>query len=141
MPQFTKAKRSTGRRWKVWRRPLFPGYVFVERCEELFDRVRIATGVRQSFCPFVLADGRPAELTAAAVEVVRKFERQFNAKRSKRLQFAVGDTVSVLEGPFTGLRASVYQLSDDERVTLLLDFLGRQTKVAVAASAIEGAAA
>src|SRR5262245_21330170 len=140
LPSFPKAKFRQvrgGRRWRVWRRPIFPGYVFVRSAPDLALRVYMAAGVRY-FDPFLRFNGRVVSLDETTMAQIRVIEHE-QANR-QRLRFRVGDRVTVSEGPFTGLRATVHMLTDRERVTLLLDFLGQQTRVDVAASAIEGAA-
>jgi len=85
-------------------------------------------------------DGQVARIATEKIQELQMLERDINTKRSKRLTFQVGDRVLVSEGAFTGLRAVVYTLSDNERVQLLLDFLGQKTRVSLAADQIQKAA-
>ena len=142
LPIFSRAhcqRVSGGRRWRVYRRPLFPGYLFVRgELADLWFWVRVAAGLRQR--PFLLTDGQVANISAPTIEELRRVEQSINVRRSERLHFRIGDRVLVSEGAFTGLRATVHQLTDNERVQLLLDFLGQKAKVELAADQIQVAA-
>lgn len=143
LPIFSRAycqKVSGGRRWRVYQRPLFPGYLFARGdLGDLWFWARIAGGIRQR--PFLLSDGQVARITHEVVEELQRVERSINTRRSERLHFRIGDRVLVSEGAFTGMRAVVYQLSDSARVQLLLDFLGQKTKVELASDQIQAVAA
>jgi transcription antitermination factor NusG len=126
----------------VYRRPLFPGYLFLRSgcggLDDLWFWVRLAAGVRRQ--PFLMVDNQPAEIVTEKIAELQQLERSINTKRSERLHFRVGDRVLVSDGAFTGLRATVHMLSDHARVQLLLDFLGRKARVSVAADQIQAAA-
>jgi transcription antitermination factor NusG len=133
---------SGGRRWRVYRRPLFPGYLFVRSgcggIDDLWFWVRLAAGVRER--PFLMRDNQPAGIELEKIVELQQLERSINTSRSERLNFRVGDRVLVSDGAFTGLRATVHMLSDRARVQLLLDFLGRKARVTVAVDQIQAAA-
>jgi transcription antitermination factor NusG len=105
---------------------------------DLWFWARIAAGIRQR--PFLLSDGRVAEIEPDKITELQAMERAVNAKPSDRLHFNVGDQVMVSQGAFTGMKAVVYQMTDSARVQLLLDFLGQKSKVEVDADQIQVAA-
>ena len=144
LPVFSRAhcqRVSGGRRWRVYRRPLFTGYLFVQgEPDDLWYWARIAAGIRKWGCPFLTMDGKIAQISTEKIAELRSLEREINAKRSNRLSFQVGDRVLVSEGAFTGMRATVHMLSDSERVQLLLDFLGQKSRVTLTADQIRAAA-
>jgi transcriptional antiterminator RfaH len=142
LPIFARAHRQKvggGRRWRVYRRPLFPGYLFVRPTEKLWFFARIAMGVRRMACPFLSHDGRLAEVATGKLEEIQVLERTINSKRSERMKFRLGDRVLVSEGAFTGMKATVHMLTDRARVELLLDFLGQKAKVELAEDQIQAA--
>jgi transcriptional antiterminator RfaH len=142
LPTFPKAHRQragNGRRWNVFRRPLFPGYLFVHKQPGLFRLIHMASGIRKGR-PFLAAEGKPKSIDHAKIEEIQKLEKEMSMKRSRRMRFRVGDKVLIRDGAFIGLRASIYRLTDTERVTLLLDFLGRGTKVQAAVDQLDVAA-
>jgi transcription antitermination factor NusG len=106
--------------------------------DDLWFWVRVAAGIRQK--PFLTMDGKVAEITVEKVEELQAMERSVNTTPSNHLNFKVGDQVRVSDGAFTGLKATVYQMTDSARVQLLLDFLGQKTKVELAADQIQAAA-
>jgi transcriptional antiterminator RfaH len=53
-----------------------------------------------------------------------------------RRVFAAGDQVSIVDGPLKGLRAIHSGMSAKEREIVLIDLLGKQTPVAVAAGLV-----
>lgn len=143
LPVYPKAscrRVSGGRRWQVFRRPLFPGYLFIRRHDDLWVWIRIAAGIRQSLFPFLGHGGRPAMIASAKISEIRVLEREISLSRSRRMRFRIGDRVLVRDGAFTGLKASVYQLTDSERVSLLLDFLGQKAKVTIGVDQLDAVA-
>lgn len=142
LPVFARAhcyRSRGGRRWQVSLRPLFPGYLFVVPGPDLFTLVRIAVGIRQ-WNPFLGHEGVPAIVGEAKIKEIQALERDINLTSSKRTRFRIGDRVLIRDGAFSGHKATVHMLSDAERVTLLLDFLGRPTKVQLGADQIGAAA-
>lgn len=132
-----------GRRWRISVRALFPGYLFLPTwaAERFFAFRELAIGIRQNSCPFLRTGAEPARIPTEKVTQIMQLEKELHVKRRRRLRFRTGDQVRLTYGPFSGLPATIYQLTDDERVTLLLDFLGRASTVRVAADQIEAAAA
>lgn len=143
LPIFARAHRQKvggGRRWRVYRRPLFPGYLFVRPNHRLWFWVRIAAGIRRKACPFLASNGQVAEVPGEKIQEIQALEKVINSKRSERMKFRLGDRVLVSEGAFTGVKATVYQLTDSDRVRLLLDFLGQKARVELDADQIRSAA-
>ncbi len=144
LPVFSRAhchRVSGGRRWRVYRRPLFPGYLFVRgHRDDLWFWARIASGIRKHSCPFLTMNGRVADIASDKIRELQTLEHQINTKRSERLHFRIGDRVLVSEGAFTGMKAVVYTLSDSARVELLLDFLGQKARVEIPVEQIQAAA-
>lgn len=53
--------------------------------------------------------------------------------------FAVGDTVKVLHGPFTDFVGEVERLHPDQRAIILLDIMGKQTRVTMSKAGLRAA--
>lgn len=107
---------------------------------DLFSLVRIAIGIRKT-TPFLGAEGLPAVIEEAKIQEIRALEREINLTRSKRTRFRIGDRVLIRDGAFAGMKAQVHTLSDSARIELLLDFLGRPTRVQLGAEQIDAVAA
>lgn len=123
----------------VYRRPLFPGYLFVRPTEKLWFFARIAMGVRKMACPFLASNGHIASVPVKKIDEIQVLEKTINSKRSERMKFRLGDRVLVSEGAFTGMKATVHMLTDRDRVELLLDFLGQKARVELAEDQIQAA--
>ncbi len=119
-------------------RPLFPRYLFVA-----IDRERMAwrpvlstIGVAGMVC----GGGEPMPVPEGVVALIRERERAgaFDELTPAR-RLRPGDSVRLREGPFAELVGRLAQSSDDERVVVLLEFLGRTVKAEFAASSVEAA--
>ncbi|MBX7210962.1 MAG: hypothetical protein K1X78_21835 [Verrucomicrobiaceae bacterium] len=124
-------QRST-ERGKVWFvEALFPSYFFAR-----FDAATACRAVRhsQNVIRIIEFGGHPVCVPDAAIERLRE-EMDYSEVREIRVGIKVGDNVEVAEGPMRGLSGIVESIhSGEERVRILLEFLGRQSVVEVNAS-------
>ena len=75
--------------------------------------------------------GDPAPI---ADQIIEELKLEMDGQDVREIQFGikVGDTVEVAEGPMRGLKGIVERIaSGEERVRILLEFLGRQNFVEV----------
>jgi transcriptional antiterminator RfaH len=121
-------------RGKVWfTEALFPSYMFAR-----FD---IATWMRavkhaNHVISIVGFGGKPVPLDDQVITDLRS-EMRGEELREVKFGVKVGDTVEVAEGPMRGLKGIVESLaSGEERVRILLEFLGRTSVVEVPAAKI-----
>lgn len=124
-------QRSTPR-GKVWfTEALFPSYLFARYDAEASARaVKHANNVIR----VIEFGGRPVPVPDESIAELRK-EMRGEEVREVRFGVRVGDAVEVAEGPMRGLKGIVESfLSGEERVRVLLEFLGRQTLVQVPAN-------
>ena len=126
-------QRST-RRGKVWFiEALFPSYFFAR-----FDASQSLRLVRhsQSVLRVVEFSGEPIPIGDSVIEDLRR-EMDGQELREVKPGLKVGDVVEVTSGPMRGFRGILNGvLSGEERVRILLDFLGRQSLVVVDAENI-----
>ena len=112
-------------------RPLVPGYLFVMSTRP--EQLRAANhtlGVRRILAS---ANGAslPRPLPEAFVDALRaECDRDGIVQARGRLE--PGDRLAVVSGPLRGLGAEVLTLSEDGRVKVLLDLLGRPVIAEVA---------
>ncbi len=117
------------RRGKVWFvEALFPSYFFAR-----FEVERSIRAVRhsQNVIRVIEFGGLPVPVSDAAIEELR---REMDGEEVRELNpgLHVGDTVELTEGPMRGLKGVVNaMLTGEERVRILLEFLGRQSFVEV----------
>jgi transcriptional antiterminator RfaH len=116
----------TGKKW--FEEALFPGYMFARfPYRTHFRLVASSMGVTK----VVGFGGQPAVVEDDIIEELRAFARD-NEVVEIAPQVVPGDEVTVLDGPFKGLRAVVTRIMPaKERVAVLLDLLGTQREVEV----------
>ena len=128
-----RARRRIGSKFHWVQVPLFPGYIFCRLDMVLSGKAaRYSPGVKD----FLSFGSRIAEVGEDIIDALR--ERcpdgiaQIDSVRAKP-----GDTVRINEGPFSGLEAIFEQkLKGSERVAVLLDILGRQTRIVLPSETI-----
>lgn len=123
-----------GKRGDLLDKPFFPRYIFA-RFDWEHDRL---TGVQWTpgLTRVVTFDGRPGWL--ADEEVAYLFNRLEKLDGDEFLRYKPGERVRVTEGPFQDLEAVFHKhLNGQERVAILLDILGRKTRVVLPRSEIE----
>jgi transcription antitermination factor NusG len=121
-------------RGKVWfTEALFPSYMFAR-----FDLATWMRGVKHAnhVIGIVGFGGKPAPLDDRVLAEMRS-EMRGEELREVHHGVKVGDSVEVAEGPMRGLKGIVESLaSGEERVRILLEFLGRTNVVEVPAAKI-----
>lgn len=124
-------QRSTPR-GKVWFvEALFPSYFFARF---LYSTSFRAVKHTHNVIRIVGFGAEPAPVPQGVIESLRE-EMQGSELREVSYGVQVGDTVEVAEGPMRGLKGIVDSIaSGEQRVKLLLEFLGRQSLVEVPAS-------
>ncbi len=138
VPQEEAVEIKNGQR-KLVRRNKFPGYVLVrmDLTDESWGAVRNTPGVTG----FVGHAHQPTPLTVD--EVVTILGPTAEAKAAEKvevkvLDFQVGDSVTVIDGPFTSLQATIHEINaDTQRVKGLVEIFGRETPVELSFSQIQ----
>jgi transcriptional antiterminator RfaH len=111
------------------REPMFPRYLFLRptRQTQSLAVVRSTVGVSR----LVLFGQQPATLADGAVQVIRQAESlRERAELAEVSAYKPGMPVRLLDPALSGLQALVQSVSKD-RVTLLLEILGRPQSVQV----------
>ncbi len=133
-----RRRRSHARRVEWVSAPLFPRYLFVRFDVDVtsWRAIRSTIGVRQ-----IVSFGKdlPAPVPKGIVEAIHAREGEDGLVEIVP-PFHNGEQVVVHEGPFSG-QVGIFNCMDDaQRVTILLDLLGREVRLKVPAYAIEAAA-
>ncbi|MEX1061520.1 MAG: transcription termination/antitermination protein NusG [Patescibacteria group bacterium] len=111
---------------KTVRERLFPGYVLVKMLltDETWAVVRNTPGVTG----FVGAGSKPTALPEHEVDAIMKFSRLEAPKFE--LKFKVGETVKIIDGPFTDFLGKVDEIDEEKgKVKVLVSVFGRETPV------------
>ena len=132
-----KERRLKGGVARVYRRNLYPGYVFVEMaCEEdgavpenVWFMVKETTGVGD----FIGSDGKPTSMADHDIEGMLAASMQTDETPTlSGLNFQKGDQVKITSGSFENFEGEVDTV-DEKRgmVTLIVEIFGRSTPVEV----------
>jgi transcription termination/antitermination protein NusG len=127
-----------GQRKQV-KRTVLPGYVLVrmDLTDESWSTVRhtpSVTGfVGHSNSPVPLSLDEVEKMLAPAVIAAATASGEGPARRKKKIEvadFAVGDSVMVVDGPFAGVHATITEINvNNQRLKALVEILGRETPV------------
>ncbi len=120
---------KNGKRQQVQRK-VFPGYILVrmDLNDESWGAVRNTPGVTG----FVGATSRPSPLTVdEVVKILVPATQKKEARPTvKVVDFEVGESVTVMDGPFATLPATISEISPDaQKVKVLVSIFGRETPV------------
>lgn len=134
LPRYLKSRRHARQITKV-ASPLFPRYLFVQvDCERMpWRSINGTFGVSR-----LVSDGDlPVPVPAMLIDEIRAREDAAGYIRVGRdLHCKIGDPVRITEGPLCDLVGLFESLSDEERVTLLVNLLGRDVRVEISISAV-----
>ena len=121
-----RTRRRIGSRFHWLLAPLFPGYVFCRLDMVLSGKAaRYTPGVKD----FLTFGNRIAEVGESIIQALRE-RCPGGIAEIDPVNAKPGDVVRINEGPFSGLEAIFeYKLRGSERVAVLLDLLGRQTRI------------
>ncbi|QIQ87528.1 transcriptional activator RfaH [Erythrobacter sp.] len=120
--------RIKGGRFVSYRRPVFPGYLFASYPEAStpWSVVRSTYGVSRlvSFAgrPSVVPDSVIADLRAACND-----EDVIDLSQ----EVGEGEEIEVASGSFAGFVGEVLRIAPNDRVLVLLDFIGKKTRVSL----------
>jgi transcriptional antiterminator RfaH len=132
LPWLKVLRKRLGQPHRLGFEPLFPRYLFFrpKGTGHSIGPVRSTIGVSA----LVAFGGTPAVLCPEALEVIRAFEAQQNCASTTELDaLRPGERVVVTAGPLTGLEGLVAMVSR-QRVTVLMQLLGEETRVRLDAS-------
>ena len=133
LPWLRTRRRRHGRaQWALV--PLFPGYLF-SRLDLVFSgkTARYVPGVRD----FLKFGSHVAEVADEIIVQLRE-RCPGGVAQIDQHRFYPGQVVRIQEGPFAGVEAIFHvSLKASERVAVLLEILGRETKIELPVHAIE----
>ncbi|GCE26656.1 transcription termination/antitermination protein NusG [Dictyobacter alpinus] len=127
VPMEEEVEIKQGQRRTVQRK-VFPGYVLVEMImsDEAWYVVRNTPGVTS----FVGSGTRPVPLQEHEIRTILKQATQETDKPKAKVNFTKGQSVRVIDGPFTEFIGTVNDINmDRNKVTVLVSFFGRETPV------------
>jgi transcriptional antiterminator RfaH len=137
LPRFLKRRRHA-RRLEIVPAPLFPRYLFVQ-IDMASQRWRLINSTR-GVCGLVCNGDRPATLPDLILNELhsREDHRGFIVPDA-RPRFRPGDKVRILDGVFAACLGLYESMTDQERVAVLLDLLGRKVRIVVDSESVAAA--
>ena len=122
---------------KTVKRKVFPGYVLVEivMTDDSWYVVRNTPGVTG----FVGSSGAGSKPTPLLPEEINSILKHLGEnERQIDIDFEIGETVKVNEGPFANFTGSVEEIDKDKaKVKVLVDMFGRDTPVELEFTQVE----
>ena len=124
-----KVTQRRGTRFIDSSRPLFPGYMFVKIAEghTPWRSLNATLGVAR----LVYIGAKPRPLPAALMTELRGACDEDGLLAPQTLK--PGDLVQIKTGPFSNFIATVEELTSTDRIKLLLEIMGQESRLAVAA--------
>src|SRR5262245_29753800 len=126
LPRYLKTIRHARKSERVIR-PFFPRYLFVSLNLAVngWRAIRSTVGVNDIVC----FGEQPAPLPAGVIEALQSRETEGLIELVNENAIKPGENVIVLTGPFAHQLGLCVSVSDNERVAILLDLLGRKVRV------------
>ncbi len=114
--------------------PMFARYLFISLSESQDDwgPIRSTRGVSG----LVRFGGVAATVPAALVELIKQREMLWETKPPAEIEFALGDSVRIVDGVMQGYEGVVAEKNSTKRVTLLLEIVGKAARVDISTDAI-----
>jgi len=115
-------------------KPFFPGYMFVSVNSELspWRTINSTVGVSR----LVNFDGNPKPLP---LQLISGLMQRCDAANTMipLNRFNEGDSVEMLTGPFANFIAKVDTIDPEQRIWVLMDFMGQKTRMQVTADQLQ----
>ena len=107
-------------------KPLFPGYMFVrfDRAESEWHKINNTYGVSRLITFNSILKSIP---TIFVDHLMKRYD--LSGKLIPIQKLKKGDHVTVLKGPFANFIATVEKYEADQRISILMDLMGRKTKI------------
>ena len=136
MPRLLKQRRHA-RKTETVSRPLFPRYMFVliDHTHQGWHAIRSTFGVTG----LVGGENGPIAVREDVIAALKAQEGDDGYVRMAARKFAAGAAVRVVDGIFASAVGFFESMSDSDRVSVLLDLLGRRVRVVLAADAVAAA--
>ena len=133
LPLYNLTSRKTSRFINT-SRPLFPGYMFIkfDRTKSEWHKINNTYGVSRLVTFNSILKSIPTEVIESLMARCNLLGELLPVKMLKR-----GDQVQVLRGPFANFIATIETYGTDQRIWILMDLMGRRTKIQVPAENLQ----
>ena len=134
LPLIQTSRRRNGKNVKRTE-AFFPRYLFISLDEETdnWSPIRSTIGV----AGMVRFGGMPAVLPDNLIVNLKNNENEFGLQSFEKKELKKGDKVEIIGGPFEGYKAIYQKIKGTERVSVLLDVVGKNTQVTLNVDELE----
>lgn len=137
LPRYMK-RRSHSRKVDFVPAPLFPRYIFIAMDIAItrWRAISSTVGISHLICN----GNKPVCVPTSVIEAIRAQENKNGyVSIAESLDYHQGQSVDISSGPFQNLTGIFEVMTDNERVTVLLEILGRQVRAHVPLEALRPA--
>jgi transcriptional antiterminator RfaH len=115
-------------------KPLFPGYMFIsfDKTDPIWHKIKNTYGVSRLITVNSLLKSIPTSFVDNLMKRSDLLGKLLPIPKLKK-----GDQVTVLTGPFANFIANVEEYEDDQRIWILMDLMGRKTKIHTSTDALQ----
>jgi transcriptional antiterminator RfaH len=115
-------------------KPLFPGYMFIrfDKAQANWHKINNTYGVSRLITFNSILKSIP---TSFVDSLIKRYDLSGKLLPIKKLE--KGDQVTVLTGPFANFIATIEKYEDDQRICVLMDLMGRKTKINTSSDALQ----
>lgn len=126
LPLVQTSRRRNGKNVKRTE-AFFPRYLFISLDKETdnWSPIRSTIGV----AGMVRFGEMPAVVPKKLIVNLKNNEDEFGLQSFEKKELKQGDKVEIIEGPFAGYKAIYQKMKSTERVSVLLDIVGKNTQV------------
>lgn len=113
----------------------FPRYLFIclDKETDNWSPIRSTIGV----AGMVRFSGMPAVVPENMIVNLKNNENEFGLQSFEKKELKQGDKVDIIDGPFAGYKAIYQKMKSTERVSVLLDIVGKNTQVTLSVNELE----
>ena len=113
----------------------FPRYIFISLDTETdnWSPIRSTFGV----AGMVRFGGMPAQVPKILIDKLKNNEDEFGLQSTEKKELKPGDKVGIIGGPFDGYKVVFQKRKSTERVSVLLDIVGKNTQVTLSVHELE----
>jgi len=115
-------------------KPLFPGYMFIkfDRAESDWHKINNTYGVSRLITFNSILKPIPTKFVD---NLMKRYDLSGKLLPIKKLK--KGDQVTVSKGQFANFVATVEKYEDEQRIWILMDLMGRETKIHTSSDALQ----
>ena len=115
-------------------KPLFPGYMFIrfDKAEPQWHKINSTYGVSRLITFNSILKSIP---TSFVDNLMKRYDLSGKLLPIKKLE--KGDQVTVSKGPFANFIATIEKYEDEQRIWILMDLMGRETKIHTSSDALQ----